>query len=57
MWAAQLAAQDLLAARFPGAEHITDTHSSHYIHDDNPQLVIDSIREVVDIVRSPEPDG
>ncbi len=57
LWAAQLVAQGKLAAMFPGAEHITDTHSSHYIHDDNPQLVINSIREVVDIVRSAEPDG
>lgn len=51
LWAAQLAAQDELAAMFPGAAHITDTGSSHYIHSDNPQLVIDSIREVVDTVR------
>lgn len=52
LWAAQLAAQDTLAATFPGAEHITKTDSTHYIHLDNPMLVIGSIRKVVDQVRS-----
>lgn len=51
LWAAQLAAQDELAKMFPGAEHITDTNSTHYIHHDNPQLVTDSIRQVVDADR------
>ncbi|CAA9573298.1 MAG: hypothetical protein AVDCRST_MAG86-1898 [uncultured Truepera sp.] len=51
LWAAQLAAQDKLARMFPGAEHITNTNSTHYIHLDNPQLVTDSIRQVVDAVR------
>jgi len=31
--------------------HITDTRSDHYIQYGNPQLVIDSIRDVVDDVR------
>jgi hypothetical protein len=52
LWAAQLAAQDKLARMFPGAKHITNTNSTHYIHLDNPQLVIDSIRQVVDAVRN-----
>ncbi len=52
LWAAQLAAQDKLAKMFPGAEHITNTNSTHYIHLDNPQLVIDSIRQVVDEIRN-----
>ncbi|MCA1731032.1 MAG: alpha/beta hydrolase [Actinobacteria bacterium] len=51
LWAAQLAAQDELAKKFPGAEHITNTNSSHYIQLDNPQLVTDSIRRVVDAAR------
>ncbi len=51
LWAAQLAAQDELAKKFPGAEHITNTNSTHYIHLDNPQLVTDSIRQVVDAAR------
>jgi len=51
LWAAQLAAQDELAKMFPGAEHITNTNSTHYIQLDNPQLVTDSIRRVVDADR------
>jgi hypothetical protein len=33
------------------AKHITDTNSGHEIHKEQPQLVIDAIREVVDAVR------
>ncbi len=51
LWAAQLAAQEKLAKKFPGAEHITDTNSTHYIQLENPQLVSDSIRQVVDADR------
>ena len=51
LWAAQSAAQDLLPAKFTHATHVTDTRSDHYIHLDNPQLVVDSIREVVEDVR------
>jgi pimeloyl-ACP methyl ester carboxylesterase len=51
LWAAQLAAQEKLAGKFPGAEHITDTNSTHYIHLENPRLVSDSIRGVVDAAR------
>jgi pimeloyl-ACP methyl ester carboxylesterase len=52
LWAAQLAAQDELAKKFPGAEHITNTNSTHYIHNEQPQLVVDSIRQVVDADRA-----
>jgi len=51
LWAAQLAAQNLLPAKFADAVHVTDTLSDHYIQLGNPQLVIDSIRDVVDEVR------
>ena len=51
LWAAQLAAQEKLAGKFPGAEHITDTNSTHYIHLENPRLVSDSIRGVVEAER------
>ena len=51
LWAAQLAAQEELAEKFPSAEHITDTNSTHYIHLENPRLVSDSIRGVVDAAR------
>ncbi len=52
LWASQLVAQDKLAAKLPGAQHITNTHATHYIHIDNPGLVIGVIRGVVDAVRS-----
>ena len=39
-----------LVSQVPGARHITNTDSDHYIHQEQPQLVIDSIREVVDVV-------
>ncbi|MEV1131666.1 alpha/beta hydrolase [Agromyces sp. NPDC049794] len=51
LWAAQLAAQRELPTKFHDAMHITDTQSNHYIQYGNPQLVIDSIRAVVDEVR------
>jgi hypothetical protein len=51
LWASQLAAQDKLAKKFPGAEHVTDTDSTHYIQLENPQLVSDSIRQVVEAQR------
>ena len=51
LWTAQIAAQEKLAEKFPSAEHITDTNSTHYIHLENPQLVSDSIRGVVDAAR------
>ena len=37
-----------LVSQVPGAKHITNTDSGHYIHQEHPKLVIDSIREVVD---------
>ncbi len=51
LWASQLAAQDKLAAKFPGARHVTTTHATHYIHIDNPRLVTDAIREVTAVAR------
>ena len=35
----------------PNAKHITNTNSGHEIHKEQPQLVVNSIREVVDAVR------
>jgi pimeloyl-ACP methyl ester carboxylesterase len=37
-----------LVSQVPGAKHITNTNSDHYIHQEQPRLVIDAIREVVD---------
>ena len=48
---AQKEAQAKLAEIVPGAKHITDTDSGHEIHKEQPQLVIDAIRAVVDAVR------
>jgi pimeloyl-ACP methyl ester carboxylesterase len=55
LWQAQLAAQDALARAFPNVEHITNTNAGHYIQAENPQLVINSIREVVEKVRTGSP--
>ena len=40
-----------LVSQVPGARMITETHSGHYIHQEQPQLVIDSVREVVEAAR------
>jgi pimeloyl-ACP methyl ester carboxylesterase len=45
-------AQANLVTLVPGAKHITGTHSGHNMMIDQPQLVIDSIREVVGAVRN-----
>jgi pimeloyl-ACP methyl ester carboxylesterase len=50
--AAQKQAQGKLAQLVPNAKHVTNTNSGHEIHKERPQLVIDSIREVVEAVRS-----
>ena len=51
--AAQMQAQARLAALVPNARHVTRTNSGHEIHKEQPRLVIDAIREVVDAVRDP----
>ena len=40
-----------LVSQVPGARHITNTHSGQYIHLEQPQLVIDAVREVVEAAR------
>jgi len=47
------AAQDQLVALVPKAKHKIATKSSHYIQAQEPQLVIDAIKQVVDGVRNP----
>jgi pimeloyl-ACP methyl ester carboxylesterase len=49
---AQKDAHAKLAALVPGARHVTETHSGHEIHKEQPQLVIDAIEAVVDAVRA-----
>jgi len=46
-------AQDALATIAPNAKHKIATKSSHYIQAQEPQLVIDAIKEVVEAVRNP----
>jgi pimeloyl-ACP methyl ester carboxylesterase len=48
LFGAVLDARTDLVSQVPGAMHITNTHSGHYIHQEHPKLVIDAIREVVD---------
>lgn len=50
--AAQKQAHARLAALVQNAKHITDTNSGHEIHKEQPQLVVDAIRQVVEAVRS-----
>jgi hypothetical protein len=46
-------AQEKLARLVANAKHITNTNSGHEIHKEQPQLVIDAIRQVVEAVRGP----
>jgi pimeloyl-ACP methyl ester carboxylesterase len=41
------------ASLVPNAKHVIATESGHNIHQDQPELVIEAIREVVDAVRDP----
>jgi len=50
--AAQKQAHAQLAKLVQNSKHVTDTDSGHEIHKEQPQLVIDAIREVVEAVRS-----
>ena len=46
-------AQEDLVMRVPKAKHKIATKSSHYIQAQEPQLVIDAIKQVVEAVRNP----
>jgi pimeloyl-ACP methyl ester carboxylesterase len=50
--AAQKKAQERLAKLVPNEKHITKTNSGHEIHKEQPQLVIDAIRDVVEAVHN-----
>ena len=52
---AQARSQRFLASIVPSATHVTRTNSGHYIQIEQPQLVVDSILEVVDRVRRARP--
>jgi CubicO group peptidase (beta-lactamase class C family)/pimeloyl-ACP methyl ester carboxylesterase len=45
--------QDTLATLAPNARHTIATKSAHYIQIQEPQLVIDAIKQVVEAVRNP----
>jgi pimeloyl-ACP methyl ester carboxylesterase len=47
----QLAERDAIASRSPHGNHIVVPNSGHWIHLDQPQVVIETIREMVEIVR------
>ena len=47
------ALQAELAALVPGAQQVIATESGHYVHTQQPQLVIDAIQQVVEAVRDP----
>jgi pimeloyl-ACP methyl ester carboxylesterase len=49
-WTAE---QDRLAALVPGARHVIARESEHYIQLQQPELVIDAVRQVVEAVRDP----
>lgn len=51
LWDAQMKAQKELANSFHGAKHITQTNSGHYVQIEQPQIVSESIREMVNRVR------
>jgi pimeloyl-ACP methyl ester carboxylesterase len=46
LWTAQIAAQNALAKRYPGAKHVTHTNSTHYIQLERPRLVTGAIRSI-----------
>jgi hypothetical protein len=49
--------QAWLARLVPGAKRIVAEQSGHNIHQDQPELVIEAIRMVVDAVRDPSTWG
>jgi pimeloyl-ACP methyl ester carboxylesterase len=49
---AQLAERDAIAKQSPRGKHIVVQNSGHWIHLDQPQVVIEAIREMVASVRS-----
>ena len=49
---AQMPVQDRFAGLFSNAKHITKINSTHYIQNEQPQVVIHSIHEVVEAVRN-----
>ena len=51
LFQAVLDARADLVSQVSGARHITNTHSGHYIHQERPKLVINSVRKVIEAAR------
>ena len=51
LFRANVDARSDLVRQVPGARHITDTDSGHYIHWEQPELVTAAVREVVEAAR------
>jgi len=49
-----LTLQEDLAALVPNARHVIADESGHDIHQDQPELVIEAVRQVVEAVRDPD---
>ena len=49
---AKASERDAIAGRSPQGKHIVVPDSGHWIHLDQPQVVIDTIREMVELVRT-----
>ena len=49
---AQLAERDTIARRSLGGKHIIATKSGHWIHFDEPEIVVQAIREMVEQARA-----
>jgi pimeloyl-ACP methyl ester carboxylesterase len=47
------ALQEDLARLVPDARHVIADRSGHNIHQDQPELVIEAVRQVVEAVRDP----
>ena len=45
--------QARLAALLPGTRHVIAAESEHYIQLQQPELVIEAVRQVVEVVRDP----
>jgi pimeloyl-ACP methyl ester carboxylesterase len=48
---AQLAERDAMAGRSPRGKHVVVRDTGHWIHLDQPQVVIETIREIVELLR------
>jgi len=55
LWTTQIAAQNALAKRYPGARHITHTNSTHYIQTMRPRHVTRAIRSITKQTRRSAP--